>query len=158
MILFWFYFSGLSDRIIRKECIFTGDWSQSTWSGLPVLLLRVNVAYVVRTEITRSNCASEQISLTFPIHIQNISTFLKLPANSEAHDQIVRMWSLIWSDFCTIFISMVVRRKMVVSRGQLCYFKVKAKLVENASEMKHLDKPLLKMQIWSKLELRNLES
>ena len=28
MILFWFYFSGLSNRIIRKKIV-SGDWSQS---------------------------------------------------------------------------------------------------------------------------------
>ena len=31
MILFWFYFSGLLNMIIRKIFIVTGDWSQSTW-------------------------------------------------------------------------------------------------------------------------------
>ena len=29
MILFWFYFSGLSNRIIRKKYLVTGDWGQS---------------------------------------------------------------------------------------------------------------------------------
>ena len=29
MILFWFYFSGLLDRIIRRKYLVTGDWSQS---------------------------------------------------------------------------------------------------------------------------------
>ena len=29
MILFWFYFNGLSNRIIRIKYLVTGDWSQS---------------------------------------------------------------------------------------------------------------------------------
>ena len=37
MILFWFYFSGLSRNIIRKKIV-DGDWSQSMASSVAVLL------------------------------------------------------------------------------------------------------------------------
>ena len=29
VMLFWLYFSGLSNKIIRKKYLLTGDWSQS---------------------------------------------------------------------------------------------------------------------------------
>ena len=33
MILFWFYFTGLSNTIIRKQYLVTGDWRQSKQDG-----------------------------------------------------------------------------------------------------------------------------
>ena len=57
MILFWFHFSGLSNRIIRKKYLFTGDWSQSSANRkLPFCLTRFT-CFLLKMRAARKICA-----------------------------------------------------------------------------------------------------
>ena len=59
MILFWFYFGGLSDRIIRKKV--TGDWSQSTslWAKSADDKLMIFLLFFPDNRLFHANCLLE---------------------------------------------------------------------------------------------------
>ena len=50
MVLFWFYFSGLPNRNVRKKYLDTGDWSLSL-SGALALLCSISVTLPVYPRI-----------------------------------------------------------------------------------------------------------